>query len=404
MDIYRERNPRFTSVETLAGNLCRETHGWGWFAYKLNRTGLIPGKAYLLVVEYPEDVGRSYSIWNTGYNYGFHGDQGFHTGKTLGDHWTRMLNAGYVDYPLSGRYQQWSSFFYLADKVWTPGYPNRPVWTPGYPNGPKGMVDSHDGFWVLIGGVGPSMDALAGGAAVRTIKLYQVDAPASLRLKVRRPPAELGQRDIFATSECNGDDYGHYPQLAKERLEDALFYGFSGLAPNHFGSEKAILKMSHGERLGVKVISRVMFGTELFAKLKLPADGSAVAIRPDGQPAGVVYPGLSKTVVDILHPDVLPGVLAILDEKLKPEMQYPELAGMMLYQHYERSITISFGDRAAADVREGDRHADSRHRGSGSTVVGVEQQEERVLSMVVRQGTAIPAGRARPSSALASRS
>jgi len=47
------------TVESVLGEKRRVAHGWGWFGYKFNREGVMPGKAYVLVMEYPEDTGRT---------------------------------------------------------------------------------------------------------------------------------------------------------------------------------------------------------------------------------------------------------------------------------------------------------------------------------------------------------
>lgn len=338
VDLYRERGPCFTSVQTVCGESCRATHGWGWFAYKLNRRGLTPGAAYVVVVEYPEDVGRTYMVWNTGCQYGFAGDHGFHTGKTLGDHWTRTLNAGYTNYPLSGRYARWHSLFYLADRVWAPGGTVGQSW-----------ADSRDGFWVVIGGVGPSMDPLSAGAAVRTIRLYQVPRPAALGLKPRRPPRELGRREIFATSESNGNEHvADLPRWARERLAEAQFYGFSGLAPygGASASAAALLEAERVAKTGTKILPRFMFSRELFGRLNLPADGSESVLDARGQVAGLPYPGMTKPLPDILHPRVLGRVCAELDRALTGDLHNPALCGALFFKHYEAPITVSFSDRA----------------------------------------------------------
>ena len=339
-DIYRETNPSFTSIQTIADRACRVTHGWGWFGYKLNREGLTPGGAYLVVIEYPEDKGRTYNIWNTGIACSMVGGYGFHTGKTLGDHWTRTLNAEYVDYPLSGAYRKWSSYFYLHEKTWAPGDPYR---------GSSARGNSRDGFWFIVGGVGPSMDALTEGAALRTIKLYEVAEPRSLCLDVEQPPRECGRREIFLTSESNGDlkfDRPEHGTWARQRLHYARFLGATGIAPNRWGFEDELLAVNDQDGLGLKIVPRLMIEREVFGKTGVSEEARAVNAR--GEPAGLPYPWAIQQLPDILHPETARQVCALLSQCLGPNLRYPQLCGVMFYKHYGAPIQVSFSDYALA--------------------------------------------------------
>jgi len=72
--------------------------------------GLKAGVPYVLAVEYPEDAPRSVIVWNAGNET----RRGFHTGNTLGDALKMPYvygNPESVDYPLSGAWETWTSFF-----------------------------------------------------------------------------------------------------------------------------------------------------------------------------------------------------------------------------------------------------------------------------------------------------
>ena len=336
-ELFRETNRPFTTVETVLGKKCRVARGWGWFGYKLNRKGLAPGKPYLVVIEYPQDVGRSYKVWNTGSAYGIGGDYGFHTGKTLGDHWTRAVNAEYVDYPLTGRYERWYSFFHLANKVWAPGEPRRQSWSAGV-----------EGFWVIVGGVGPSMDPLSAGAAVRTISLYEIQDVRALLPRVRRPPLELGRRQIFSTSESTGRR--RFPpaqrtRWAKELLAETSLFGMTGLAPNGTRVVQPLLEANRKGDFGLKILPRVFMQRDIFGKMNPAEDARAIAADGRYNLPPLVWGGVAY-LPDILHPTVLSRACTLIDGYLSEWTSYPELAGAMLFKHYGAPIMISFSDRA----------------------------------------------------------
>jgi len=339
-NMYREPNPHFTTIEPVAGAPCRVAHGWGWFGYKLNRTGLTPGRAYVIALEYPEDAGRTFNVWNTGAACSMVGGYGFHTGRTLGDHWTRTANAEYVDYPLRGGRRKWISFFHLHRKTWAPGDPYQPSSNRG---------DSRNGFWLIVGSVGPSMDPLTAGAAVHSIKLYEVADPKALFLEVNEPPSELGRRELFVTAESDGDikfDAAEHDVWARQRLHQAKFLGLTGLAPNRWGFEDKLLKASREQGLGLKIFPRLMTAREVFGKIAFPEEARAINER--GEEAGKPFPWAVKPLPDIVHPAALRQVCLFLNQQLAPNRNCPELCGIMLFKHYGSPIPVSFGDYALA--------------------------------------------------------
>jgi len=339
-NLYRETLPSFTGIETILGQQFRVTRGWGWFGYKLNRQGLKPNTPYVVVLEYPEDTGRTYTVFNTGISDSLVGGYGFHTGKTLGDHWTRTLNSEYTDYPLSGKIERWYSVFHLGDKTWAPGDPWNTAPTRG---------DSQDGFWFIVGGVGPSQDPLAAGAAVSTIKLYEISDMTALFPRINEPPLELGRREMIVTAESDGlskylTDEQALAQWARVRLYDACFMGLSGISPNGKTDLRPLLQANDAGKLGLSVLPRWMIERDVLARIGVPPE--ALAQNADGQAAG---PGMAidlTEVPDILHPATLREVLRLITEELGPKLDQPALSGMMLYRHYGTSIPVSFSDYA----------------------------------------------------------
>ena len=148
------------------------------------------GKAYVLRIEYPEDVPRSYTVYNSATET----RRGFHTGATLGD----ALKMPYVwpnpeslAYPLSGRWEAWTCVF----------EPH-----PHYVDIPKTGARSQtpaDGFWVVIAAYNHENDPVSQGPALGKISLYEAPPPAQLALRLRRPPAHLPQRHVFWREEMS---------------------------------------------------------------------------------------------------------------------------------------------------------------------------------------------------------
>ncbi|MFP3905359.1 MAG: carbohydrate binding domain-containing protein, partial [Armatimonadota bacterium] len=356
-DMFREPHEQFTSIETILGAKFRVTHGWGWFGYKLNREGLEPGKYYVAVVEYPEDTGRTYTIFNTGTASSAYGGYGFHTGRTLGDHWTRTLNSEYTDYPLSGQIERWYSFFRLPEGTWRPG-------------GGLQEADPSEGFWFIVGGVGASQDPLAAGAAVRTIKLYEIDDIQALFPQIEEPPLEVGRRNLFLTNESDGiskflTNAEKYDLWALTRLYELKFLGMNGIAPNSTKNIEPLLRVNHEEALGLKIFPRMMIEREFLARIGVPPEG--IAKDPRGLDRGRTSPRSIDEVPDILHPATARGIRTLMTDQLGAWLKYPDFAGMMLYKHYGVPFPVSFSEYAM----------DLFEQETGETVEGDDPQARR---------------------------
>lgn len=194
--IFIEYPVGVSKVENLLNTPCRvlpnKEGDVKFFAYRIGEgKGLKPGAAYRLAVEYPEDQSRTVYVLNWGCEQAL----GFATGQALGD----ALKGKYVPqnpeslkYPLSGKMQTWSHFFWLHDR-----FPEikRPRGLGSRPLVPE------DGFWVIIAQLPPHQDPMAAGAAISKIRLYEVQEPAALTMKLNRPPEGLPQRHIFSREE-----------------------------------------------------------------------------------------------------------------------------------------------------------------------------------------------------------
>ncbi|WP_224372433.1 hypothetical protein [Hyalangium versicolor] len=150
--------------------------------------GLIAGRAYVLVVEYPDDVPRTLFVANRGADH----LQGWATGTAVGDSRSQYTEPSVesLNYPQSGQWQLYKQFFYLHDRF----------------QGVKGVRDSApgcrpnlpaDGFNVALFQTKQLNDARSQGVAVGHIKLYEVSDPSKLYAPIHYPPSTLPRRRIF---------------------------------------------------------------------------------------------------------------------------------------------------------------------------------------------------------------
>lgn len=154
---------------------------------------LRPGGAYVLAVEYPEDVPRGFVIVNTGCET----SRGLHTGLATGD----AMHAKYVDsqveslnLPLSGKWETWTLFFRLHDRFAERGLvrgTSRPR-----------TLTPEDGFDVTIAQFSAENDPFSKGAAVASIRLYEVVDEDALALKINYP-GDLPRRRLFWREEMS---------------------------------------------------------------------------------------------------------------------------------------------------------------------------------------------------------
>ena len=187
-----------SKVENILGKACRvlpnNNGAPKYFAYRVGKgLGLIPGKAYILSIEFPDDKSRSMFICN----WGCETARGFHSGTTVGD----AIKALYVNHnpeslkvPLSGKFQTWSQVFFLHDR-----FPDikRPRGLEKRPLLPE------DGFWVIIAQLRFENNFESAGAAVSKIKLFEITDFSLLEQKINYPPPELPRRYIFFREEMS---------------------------------------------------------------------------------------------------------------------------------------------------------------------------------------------------------
>lgn len=158
--------------------------------------GLTPRKAYVLTVDYPDDVSRSIFLANRG------GDlvRGWATGKAFGDVRSQFVEPSVesLDYPQTGQWQTFKQYFHLLDRF--QGVKGFRSPEPGSrPHEPK------EGFHVAIFQAKQLNDPRSEGAAIGKIRLYEVQDPTKLYTTINYPPAGLPRRHVFWREEMSDE-------------------------------------------------------------------------------------------------------------------------------------------------------------------------------------------------------
>ncbi len=146
--------------------------------------GLKDGIPYVLQIEYPEDASRSMIVWNTGNET----TRAFHTGTSVGDALKMPYvfgNPESIDYPLTGRWQNWTTVFELH-----PHYPEL------MRSSDRSLTPSN-GFTLVLAHYRHSNDPSSQGLAAGHIRLYAAPDLNALELSLKRPPPGLPQRHLF---------------------------------------------------------------------------------------------------------------------------------------------------------------------------------------------------------------
>ncbi len=189
-------------VNTILGKQAREP-GYGWFAYRIGRGALTPGKTYLLRIEYPEDKARYCPVEvQAGNNYM---DIGWKNGISPTD--------VYDNWPLSNAWQYYDAIIPLGDQS----------------VGTGGTSDSsaQNGLWVYVMNKmkpGIYFKLFAGGPAVATMKLYEID-PAVNSPAITLPPTGLPQRVLMFDWERQAE------QVPGDLVNYAKLMGYSAISP-----------------------------------------------------------------------------------------------------------------------------------------------------------------------------
>jgi hypothetical protein len=189
-------------VNTILSREAREP-AYGWFAYRIGRGGLTPGKTYLLRIEYPEDKPRYCPIEvQSGHDYM---DIGWKNGLSSTD--------VYDNWPLSGGWQFYDAIIPCGDES---------VGTGG-----TGDANPQNGFWVYVMNKqkpGYYFKLYSGGPAVATMRLYEIDPVANAPV-ITHPPSTLPQRVLMFDWERQAE------QVPSDLVSYAQLMGYSAISP-----------------------------------------------------------------------------------------------------------------------------------------------------------------------------
>ena len=181
-----------STVETILGRPCRVLRKYeneaSFVTFRIGEMKLLrPGGAYVLAIDYPEDVPRSLVVLNGGDET----SRGFHTGRTFGDAFHPKYvenNNESLDLPLSGRYETFTLLFRLHDR-----FPDGKFIRGA---GPRPLLPE-DGFTVTIAQFSAPNIPASAGAAFSRIRLFEVPDPQRLQLPLVLPPDDLPRRHVF---------------------------------------------------------------------------------------------------------------------------------------------------------------------------------------------------------------
>ena len=201
------------------------------FAYRIGAgRGLVAGRAYVLDVEYPDDVARTIYVANRGADF----VRGLATGKSVGDarrQFTRSTLES-LDYPQSQQWTSMRSLFVLHERFSTLKAERNAVCAN------RNLLPA-DGFDVVIFQNKQWDDPRGSGAAIGKIRLYEVANAAALPAPINYPGAPLPRRHLFWREEM-ADEAVSSNTIAQRafaqpidwfqaKITLARFYGFNTL-------------------------------------------------------------------------------------------------------------------------------------------------------------------------------
>ncbi len=216
-------------VETVLGKPCRvmpvQATDSSFISYRLGQgKGLRANGSYVVVVEYPDDVPRNYTVFNRATD----SKRSFCTGSSIGDAWAPKYVDNHSEslaVPQSGEYQLWTAYGSLMDR--TRDYRESTVVRTDAQGNPvkngKGEVQKDpvfntpaDGFDFVLAQYGRDHDPNTQGLAVRRVTLCEIPDEKAVWANLVFPPDPLPRRHIFWREEMSdgGPIQGDTPQCA----------------------------------------------------------------------------------------------------------------------------------------------------------------------------------------------
>ena len=233
-------------VETLLGKRCRTIPNVGdnpkYFAYKLGAgRGLVPGKGYVLAIDYPDDRSRSMVV----VNHGAETNRGFHTGTTVGDALLPPYvssNGESLHYGFSRSVRSWQEVFYLHDRF--------PATLKKARDGSGRTMTPDQGFWVAVAQFQAKDDPTNRGAAVCRVALYEAPELAAMTQPLNPPPAGLPRRHLFWREEMSDGVVSAKDPNARGVTDDIAWYEYKAKLHKVLGMDtfsKDLLEFGHNQ-------------------------------------------------------------------------------------------------------------------------------------------------------------
>lgn len=163
-------------------------------AFVMGKNNVIPGQAYVLEFDYPDDVPRQITFLNRGADL----VRTVATGREFGDYREQYAfpNPESLAYPQSNEWKTYRFYFTLHDRF-------QPLAAVRNERDTKRPMGPADGFWVAIGGFSPKGNPINTGAAVGEVRLYSVNNTAAANVQINLPPNGLPHRRTFWREEMN---------------------------------------------------------------------------------------------------------------------------------------------------------------------------------------------------------
>ncbi len=348
----------------------------GWVIGK--GKGLKAGTAYVLEVEYPDDLPRTIFVANRGADL----VRGFATGSATGDSRQQYVQPSIesLNYPQTRRWQSSRTVFFLHDRF-QGIYAQRDPKPGGRPFTPA------NGFHVLVFQTKQVNDARSEGAAIGRIRLRSVPDITALYPKVEPLPAELPRRRIFFREEMADEAIQAKEVNDRGVAEPVDWLVYKArisrmLAINTF--TKDLLEFGHNQGWnggdGYWINNAQPPLTDLWERAvpRLAAEGLDLlpyyeykgAIGWSGAPkkslglqrrAEKLYHNLPNTRytgvywteghnADLTDPDTLADAIRVLDKTITPHKDKAKFAGAW-FRVRDNHLPISFADAAVARFR-----------------------------------------------------
>ena len=345
----------------------------GWVIGKGKK--LEPGAAYVLEVEYPDDVPRATFVANRGADH----VRGFATGTTFGDARQQFVQPSVesLNYPQTGRWQTYRSIFFLHDRF-QGVYAQRDSKPGGRPHGPA------DGFHVLVFQTKRLNDPRNEGAAVGKIRLRRVPDVSKLYADVEPLPEGLPKRRVFYREEMADEPISSADQNARG-VDDVLDWFVHKARVNRVLGihtfAKDLLEFGHNQgwdggdpkwvnnaqppmtRIWDDLVPRLAAeGVELLPYYEYKGainwkDGFPPSLawqrraqklyhnKPNTQYTGVWW--TEDHNVDLTDPDALADAKRVLDRTLSPHQGKAPFAGVW-FRTRDNHLPISFAEATVA--------------------------------------------------------